>query len=218
MSASDCASAYVRKLILAGDLLPGSRIPQDDIARSLGMSRIPVREALIALEREGWVTIEMNKGVSVCPLEAEAVRDGYHLFGLLYGLAATKALARSTADLSEHLTEVAQKAQRTEEPERFCYLAQLFYTTTLEAAHSPRIGVLLWALSGLVPDDVFSLVPAAVQVGQRGLAAIATAMRAGNGEDASRQCVRMMIGIGDHYIETLERRGLLSVPPIQGVE
>jgi len=45
-----------------GTLGPGEKIPQDDVAGVLGISRIPVREALIALEREGRVTIELHRG------------------------------------------------------------------------------------------------------------------------------------------------------------
>jgi DNA-binding GntR family transcriptional regulator len=210
VSASDFASAYIRKLILAGDLLPGSRIPQDDIAHNLGVSRIPVREALIGLEREGWVSIEMNRGATVCSLEAGTVRDGYELFGQLYGFAARKALARSRRDLTERLTEIARQAQQTTQPGEFCHLAHLFYTKIVEGAESPRIEVLLRVMSGLLPDDFFSLMPAAIGAGQRGLTTIAAAMRAGDGEDVARQCTEMMIRIGEHFVDVLGRRGLLS--------
>jgi DNA-binding GntR family transcriptional regulator len=210
VSASDFASAYIRKQILAGDLLPGSRIPQDDIAHRLGVSRIPVREALIGLEREGWVTIEMNRGATVCSLEAGTVRDGYELFGQLYGFAARKALARSRSDLTERLIGVARQAQSTNQPGEFCHLAHVFYTKIVEGAESPRIGVLLRAMSGLLPDDFFSLMPAAIGAGQRGLLAIAAAMQAGDGDDAAGQCTEMMTRIGEHFIDVLGRRGLLS--------
>jgi len=53
MSSGDQAALYIRRLMFDGDLRPGTRVPQDEIAQALGVSRIPVREALIALEREG---------------------------------------------------------------------------------------------------------------------------------------------------------------------
>jgi DNA-binding GntR family transcriptional regulator len=59
-SSGDRAALYIRRLIFDGELRPGARVPQDDVARSMGISRIPVREALIALEREGWVTIQTS--------------------------------------------------------------------------------------------------------------------------------------------------------------
>ncbi|MCU1376567.1 MAG: transcriptional regulator, GntR family, partial [Actinomycetia bacterium] len=81
------AADYIRQLIFEGRLKPGERVPQDDIAEALALSRIPVREGLIALEREGWVTIELNRGAFVNALDADAIRDSYELFGLIYGFA-----------------------------------------------------------------------------------------------------------------------------------
>ncbi len=46
-------ASHIRRLIFEGELRPGMRVPQDAIAQDLGVSRIPVREALIVLEREG---------------------------------------------------------------------------------------------------------------------------------------------------------------------
>ena len=51
-SSGDQAALYIRRLIFDGQLRPGGRVPQDEVAKSLGISRIPVREALIALEAE----------------------------------------------------------------------------------------------------------------------------------------------------------------------
>src|ERR1700737_3277935 len=93
-SSGEHAALYIRRLIFDGELRPGARVPQDEIAQTLGISRIPVREALIALEREGWVTIEMHRGAFINAIDAHAVRDHYELYGLVYGFAARRALAR----------------------------------------------------------------------------------------------------------------------------
>ncbi len=63
-SSGDEAARFIRRAIFDGTLRPGARVPQDQVAEALGISRIPVREALIALEREGWVTIEGRKRLS----------------------------------------------------------------------------------------------------------------------------------------------------------
>src|SRR6266550_2157189 len=82
-SSGDEAALLIRRMIFDGELHPGERVPQDDVAAMLGISRIPVREALIALEREGWVTIEMHRGAFVNALDARSVRDHYELFALV---------------------------------------------------------------------------------------------------------------------------------------
>ena len=54
------------------------------------MSRIPVREAIIALDREGWVTVEPHRGAFVRGIDADYVRDHYELYGLVFGLMASR--------------------------------------------------------------------------------------------------------------------------------
>ncbi len=86
LTSGEQAALYIRRLVFDGDLKPGDRVPQDSVAAALGMSRIPVREALIALEREGWVTIETHRGAFVNGFDRQAVRDHYALlFVLIYG-------------------------------------------------------------------------------------------------------------------------------------
>src|SRR3954451_3726879 len=93
-SSGDLVAIHVRSLIFNGELRQGDRVPQDDIAEELGVSRIPVREAIIALDREGWVTIEPHRGAFVHGLDAAAVNDHYELIGLMWGLAARRVIER----------------------------------------------------------------------------------------------------------------------------
>src|ERR1700716_4658430 len=109
-SSGEQAALYIRRLIFDGHLRPGTRVPQDEVAQALGVSRIPVREALIALEREGWVTIEMHRGSFVNALDARSVRDNYELFGLVFGFAAQRALDRSGPELIDRLRELKSAA------------------------------------------------------------------------------------------------------------
>jgi len=56
---------YLRQAILAGELAPGTRLSESDIARRLGVSRSPVREAIAHLEQEGLVVRHPNRGAFV---------------------------------------------------------------------------------------------------------------------------------------------------------
>jgi len=61
-------AGQLRSLIASGEFTPGSRLPAErDLARQLGVSRPSVREALIALEVEGWVEVRTGSGVYVLP-------------------------------------------------------------------------------------------------------------------------------------------------------
>src|SRR5437763_16518362 len=105
-TSADQVAAYVRQQILAGVLKPGTHVPQDEIATALNVSRIPVREAIIALEREGWVTHLVHRGAFVNRVDEDLIRDHYALFGLLYGYAARKVGAAPDSALLEELAEL----------------------------------------------------------------------------------------------------------------
>ena len=89
-SSGDLVAAHLRRMVFEGEYKPGDRVRQDEIAAELGVSRIPVREAIIALDREGWVTVEPHRGAFVRGIDADYVRDHYELYGLVFGLMASR--------------------------------------------------------------------------------------------------------------------------------
>ncbi len=203
-------ASHIRRLIFEGELRPGMRVPQDAIAQELGVSRIPVREALIVLEREGWVTNEMHRGAFINTLDEPTVHDHYELFGLIYGFAAKRALARAADDLPEQLGAIqAQFAQATTAEEHYD-LSIAFHGLIVKGAASPRINVALRAMSALVPGNFFEEVPEAVEVESRGLAAIARAMKQGDGDKASAEYVKMMRNVGNKVAQLFRERSLFE--------
>lgn len=82
-TAQEAVLAELRRLILDGQLPPGTPIRQDAIANSLGVSRVPVREALKILEGEGQVTYRPHRGYLVTELSLRDVQEIYHLRDLL---------------------------------------------------------------------------------------------------------------------------------------
>src|SRR5438270_8771523 len=142
-SSGDEAALLISRMIFDGELHPGERVPQDDVAAMLGISRIPVREALIALEREGWVTSEMHRGAFVNALDARSVRDHYELFGLVYGFAARLAIARAGPEQVVRLSELMAACDATDDPVEFGTYASAFQATVADAAQFPKVKVLL---------------------------------------------------------------------------
>jgi DNA-binding GntR family transcriptional regulator len=209
-SSGERAALYIRRLIFDGALRPGTRVPQDEVARNMGISRIPVREALIALEREGWVTIELHRGAFVNALDEQAVRDHYELYGLTYGFAAERAVERAGDGLADRLDEIEASLAQADDPETIWKLTLAFHSVVIEATHSPRIKVVLRAMSAMIPGNFFELVPGASAAEKHGIAAVARAVRAADGGDARHQYIEMMRRQGDHVIKVLQARGLLE--------
>jgi len=205
-------ATHIRRLIFEGELRPGMRVPQDAIANDLGVSRIPVREALIVLEREGWVTNEMHRGAFINALDEQSVHDHYELFGLIYGFAAKRALTRGAADLPQHLADIQARFSATTSPAEMYDLSIAFHNSIVRATGSPRITVALRALSALVPGNFFELVPDAVEVERRGLAAIVRAMQQRDGEKASAEYTKMMRRVGNKVVQLFAERSLFEPP------
>ena len=81
--AENLASTRLRDLILSGSFPPGARLLQEALAERLGVSRMPVRQALLALEREGLVKTDPWRGSIVAPVDPDIVRDMYTVRGIL---------------------------------------------------------------------------------------------------------------------------------------
>ena len=78
---------YLRAAINSGDLKPGAFIDQKSLSAEMGISRTPLRDALIQLEAEGFVTILPRRGVVVNGLDEDTVRHLYEIIGALEGAA-----------------------------------------------------------------------------------------------------------------------------------
>ncbi len=78
---------HLRSLLNRGELRPGSFLDLGALAASLGVSRTPLRDALLQLEAEGFVTILPRRGVEVKPLTREDIRHLYEIVGALEGVA-----------------------------------------------------------------------------------------------------------------------------------
>lgn len=127
-------AAYLREAILGGDLKPGMRIRQEEIAAKFGASRLPVREALRTLEAEGLAESEPHKGARVPRLSQHEVEVIYRMRERLEPLALVESLPQlGTAD-HERLEEVQRQIEATisddRDLEKFLDLDREFHMLT----------------------------------------------------------------------------------------
>lgn len=74
--AAGTAYAWLRAEILSGRMRPAQALSENEVAQHLGVSRTPVREAIIRLESEGLLTVRPQVGTEVAPIDVDAVADG----------------------------------------------------------------------------------------------------------------------------------------------
>jgi DNA-binding GntR family transcriptional regulator len=87
---------YLREQMRRGEILPGSAIDMEETSKKLGVSKTPLRDALLQLEMEDFVTILPRRMVVVNALSEQDIRNYYEIIGSLESMALLKAFDRMT--------------------------------------------------------------------------------------------------------------------------
>jgi DNA-binding GntR family transcriptional regulator len=132
----------VRGAILEGKLAPGTVLRQEHLARQLHVSRTPLREALIALEREGFVTIAPSGAASVVSLDTHDALEIMDLREMVDGLAARLLAKRGIgAEIDRELTALAKTMRTNAARDQHRYLVANadFHVKIVEATGHARL-------------------------------------------------------------------------------
>lgn len=142
-NAAEAVHARVRQWIVEGPLEPGEVIRDAEIARALGVSRTPVREALLRLQAEGLVETSPARWTRVAPLKLDQAANLYAVGAALDALAAEQATPRLTeADLAE-MQRANDRSLTTAEPAELQAADDAFHAVYHRAAANPIIANVL---------------------------------------------------------------------------
>jgi len=111
VSLKDKAYNVIKSAILSLKLKPGDPLVESDLAQQLGISKTPVRDALLELEREGFVTKVLFKGTYVTEITLKDVREVFQLRAVLEGLAARLAAPFFSAEEVEKAEKIIAAAE-----------------------------------------------------------------------------------------------------------
>ncbi|HUY25191.1 MAG TPA: GntR family transcriptional regulator [Candidatus Saccharimonadales bacterium] len=148
-SKSELVVRAVREMIVAGQLLPGAALRQQELAARFGVSATPVREAIRCLEAEGLVRCLVHRGATVASPDAMHLEESLRILAVLEALAGRLAVERISAidlreieDLAEEMKLCRHDERRRKEVNR------LFHFRVYECAGSPMLLAimrLLWS-------------------------------------------------------------------------
>jgi DNA-binding GntR family transcriptional regulator len=142
-NASSVATELIRHAIIDGRLPPGRRLKEEELARELGISRTPVREALLMLQAEGLVDAAPNRGAAVRSHSAEDLNDLYQLRALLEGYSTRRAATRLADEAIRELRASCERfdALLDNEAEMSELVDEnlVFHRTILESSGSTRL-------------------------------------------------------------------------------
>jgi DNA-binding GntR family transcriptional regulator len=196
-SVSEGVADHIRELVFSGELRDGERVPQREIAKTLGVSSVPVREALAGLAREGVVTIEPNRGAFVNGLDADVVTEQFYIFGRIYGLAARKTAERADPEVLAALSDLAERIAAESDLDELLARSIEFQMRIVDSGGSKRLRALITPLSRIVPGNFYATIPGSADVTRRGVAEIARAIASGRAEAAEQACWRLIDEIGE---------------------
>src|ERR1700750_83583 len=136
---SERIAAHLRQAILNGDLPPGSRIRQEEIADRHGTSRLPVREALRMLETEGLTQLEANKSARVPALDRDELDVVYEMRERIETLALRLSLPHLTAEQESELYRIQDEIESNDDVSTSLDLDRRFHLGTYAGCPSGEL-------------------------------------------------------------------------------
>jgi DNA-binding GntR family transcriptional regulator len=146
----------LRNRIITGELAPGSRLDLDRITDEFGISRTPVREALIELSHEGLVQVAPRSGITVLGITPADAVDNFALLATLSGRAAGWATERAA---DSELAELRRLASAIVGAPDVVDANWRFHRALNGAAGSPRLLTFIRQAVRAVPSNYFDLFP-----------------------------------------------------------
>jgi len=192
----------IRMAILDGTLAPGQKLRQKTLADTLGISRIPVRSALIQLDAEGLVEMQDRRGAVVTSLSIAQAREIYGIRLHLETLAIRLSMQSMPSRLSE-LKNRAQVADEIGEGAGFVEARSAFYRELYDAQNSP----VLWSVIEGVRLKVgrYVLSSRLVDAHTHPHAALVTAVESGDAEVVIEALRGHIESVRDAVIELLAK-------------
>lgn len=142
VTSQESVLSELRDLIGTGKLAPGQQIVQETLSANLGVSRVPIREALRVLEGEGQVVHHPNRGYFVADLSVDDLKEVYRIRDLLETEALRAAIPLLTAEDIEYIGEILDEIEQWSSGSKISKIAEAnrrFHFAIYEACNMPRL-------------------------------------------------------------------------------
>ncbi|WP_409429202.1 GntR family transcriptional regulator [Mycobacterium sp. SMC-11] len=146
----DLVVAHIIDLVLTGKLRGGDRIDRDAIAAELGVSRLPVHEAVAQLEHDGFVRTRYRRGAFVERFDEAVVHEHHELYGMLVGMASARAATNPTPRVLADLAAAMQSMRDARGP-AVGEAAVAYRKIIVDEYAGPRLRAEISAAQGLLP-------------------------------------------------------------------
>jgi DNA-binding GntR family transcriptional regulator len=208
----DLVVSHILNLLLTGKLRSGDRVDRNEIAVGLGLSRVPIQEALVQLEHDGVVSTRYHRGAFVERFDEATVLEHHELDGLLSGIASARAATNPTPRVLGQLDALMRSLRLAKDARTFLDLATEYRLTINEEYAGPRLHASIRASRNLIPR-AFSM---AYQNGRQELLPFyedeTSAIQRRDPEAARAACVGRSYLMAQAMLAELSRRRVFTTP------
>jgi DNA-binding GntR family transcriptional regulator len=147
----DLVVSHVVNLVLTGKLRSGDRVDRNEIANDLGLSRVPIQEAVVQLEHDGILSTQYHRGAYVERFDQSVVREHHELYGLLSGIASARAAVDGLPRMLDQLTALIEAMRSSKESRGFQETAWQFRRAINDEYAGPRLQAAIRASQTFIP-------------------------------------------------------------------
>lgn len=200
---------HIIDLVLSGRLRTGDRIDRTEITKELGLSRIPVQEAILQLEHDGILTTRYHRGAFVERFDEATVHEHHELYGILTGLVTARAATNTTPRILAHLDSSLRAFQAVEDSAQFQEACWVYRNALNEEYAGPRLQAAIRALQSFVPNSFWNY-PDSTTDFRPAYEEEISAIRRGDADAARFSCVKRAELMAKIMIDKLTTSGVLG--------
>jgi DNA-binding GntR family transcriptional regulator len=152
----DLVVSHVVNLVLTGKLRSGDRVDRNEIAQELGLSRVPIQEAVVQLEHDGILSTRYHRGAYVERFDESVVREHHELYGLLIGIASSRAAADANSQFLDQLGALIDLMRSSKESRAFQDTAWKLRQIINDEYAGPRLQAAIRASQTFIPRAFWS--------------------------------------------------------------
>lgn len=207
----------VRDAIMSGIYVPGQKLVVEDLATRLGVSTMPVREALVTLANEGILDVLPRRGFRVTRFSKQDVEDIFLVHSFIAGVLAERAVPLIDERVLERLRHIGRKVDqlaKADDTERtrsqIEFLNYSFHRTINYLVNAPRLHYFLEMASQYVPRHLYSTIPTWTELTVQEHPRIIDALARRDARRVRRLAEEHVLDAARKVVENLEAHGFFT--------
>ncbi|WKG03548.1 GntR family transcriptional regulator [Mycolicibacterium sp. HK-90] len=206
----DQVVTHIINLVMTGKLRSGDRIDRNEIVRDLGLSRVPIQEAVVQLEHDGILSTRYHRGAFVSRFDEATVAEHHELYGILNGIASARCATNPTPRILAHLDDTLRIMRTAKDTRSFQEACWVYRDAINDEYAGPRLHATIRAGKSFAPSEFWISYPKAKADFLSSYEDETAAIHAHDPDGARRACTERAALMAQIMIAELTRRGVFG--------